>query len=255
MPIPIRCQCGQSLAVKEQFAGRTVNCPKCKSPIQVPAAPAPAAQSVGTVSAGNPLSDLFDEEGFSSNIAAVCPNCSSEMAAEAVLCTKCGFNKATGQLVRGHRTEGLDVSPGAMALERAAEDMRRADKMQREMTEKAGMPWWMLGLILFILCSATTLAVMALMSANQIDGNGAFNAMRAFLQLSGTACALVSFGAFGKLVMEGFRENRNTGLLCLTVVYLFVFVFQKPKGRIGAFLVMLILGGIAGGLLAQSQRV
>ncbi|OYP28947.1 hypothetical protein CGZ80_25625 [Rhodopirellula sp. MGV] len=253
MPIPIRCQCGQSLAVKEQFAGRTVNCPKCKSPIKVPVAP--AAQSVGTTAAGNPLNDLFDEEGFSNNIAALCPNCNAEMSAEAVLCTKCGFNKATGEMVRGHLTAGLDITPGALALERAAEDMRRADKLQRDMTEKAGMPWWMLGLILFILGSATALAVMALMSANAVEGNSSFNAMRTFLQLSGTACAMVSFGAFGKLVVEAFKENRNTGFLSLTVVYLFYFVFQKPRGRIGAFIVMLVLGGVAGGLLAQSQRV
>ncbi|MCD0461624.1 hypothetical protein [Roseiconus lacunae] len=251
MPISIRCQCGQSLSVKEQFAGRTVSCPKCKAPIQVPAAP--AAQSVGTTAAGNPLNDLFDEEGFSNNIGALCPNCNAEMAAEAVLCTKCGFNKATGQLVRGHMTAGLDISPGALALERAADDMKRADKLQRDMTDKAGMPWWMLGLILFILGSATALAVMALMSANRVTGESSFNAMRTFLQLSGTACALVSFGAFVKLVTEGFRQDRNTGLLCLTVVYLFVFVFQQPKGRIGALIVMLVLGGVSAGLLVQSQ--
>ncbi|WP_143544157.1 zinc ribbon domain-containing protein [Rhodopirellula sp. MGV] len=230
-----------------------MNCPKCKSPIKVPVAP--AAQSVGTTAAGNPLNDLFDEEGFSNNIAALCPNCNAEMSAEAVLCTKCGFNKATGEMVRGHLTAGLDITPGALALERAAEDMRRADKLQRDMTEKAGMPWWMLGLILFILGSATALAVMALMSANAVEGNSSFNAMRTFLQLSGTACAMVSFGAFGKLVVEAFKENRNTGFLSLTVVYLFYFVFQKPRGRIGAFIVMLVLGGVAGGLLAQSQRV
>ena len=252
--------------MKDQFAGKAVKCPACGKAIKVPggsgtaaAAPAaqtaPAAQPLGAAAAGNPMSDLFDQEGFGSNIAAVCPACAAEMSAEAVLCTKCGYNKSTGEKVRGHLTPGLDIDAGSMALEKAANDMQRADKMQREMTEKAGMPWWMLGLILFVLGSATGLAVMAVMSANRTQGTDTFNGMQTFLQLSGTACALVAFGAFAKLVAEGFRQNKQTGFLCLTVLYLFLFVFQKQKGRIGAFLVMLILGGIAGALLAQSQRV
>lgn len=206
-------------------------------------------------SVSNPMDDLFDEEGFGSGIAAVCPSCGAPMAAEAVLCTACGFNKATGEKIQGHLTPGVDISAGTLALEKAAEDMRRADKMQRDMTDKAGMPPWMLGLILFILGSATVLAVMAVMSATRTTGQDNFNAMRSFLQLSGTGCALVAVGAYFKLVIEGFKSSRNEGLLCLTVLYLFVFVFQKPRGRIGAFLVMLVLGGIAGALLAQSQHV
>ena len=39
--------------------------------------------------------------------------------------------------------------------------------------------------------------------------------------------------------------------LSLMVVYLFVFLFEKPlKSRKGAFIVMLVFGGIAGGLMA-----
>ncbi|MEL7338107.1 MAG: hypothetical protein AAFN70_18080, partial [Planctomycetota bacterium] len=213
------------------------------------------AQALGTAAAGNPMNDLFDEEGFGSNIAAVCPNCANPMAAEAVLCTKCGFNKASGEVMRGHQTPGVDISVGDMALQRAEDDMFRANKMQRDMTEKAGMPWWMLGLILFVLASATGLAVMAVMSRNRVTGDDTFNAMRTFYQLSGAACALVAVGAFFKLVFAGFKENQKTGFLCMTILYLFVFVFQKPKERIGAFLVMLVLGGIAGALLMQSQNV
>lgn len=204
---------------------------------------------------GNPMNDLFDEEGFGSGISSVCPSCGKPMPAEAVLCTECGFNKSTGQKIQGHLTPGVDFSVGDLALQRAAEDMQRADKLQRDMTSGAGMPWWMLGLILFILGSATVLAVMAVMSATRTTGEDSFNAMRSFLQLSGTGCALVAAGAFVKLVVQGFQVSRNTGLLCLTVLYLFVFVFQKPKGRIGAFLTMLILGGAAAGLLIQSQNV
>jgi hypothetical protein len=258
MPIQIKCQCGKALAVKDQFAGKAVKCPACGKGIKVPAASpvvAPAAQDIGAVAAGNPLNDLFDEEGFGSNIAAVCPSCGSEMSAEAILCTKCGFNKTTGESIKGHLTPGVDISSGTIALQKAADDMFRADKLQRDMTEKAGMPWWMLALILFVLGSATVLAIMAVMSASRVDGESNFNAMQLFLQLAGTACALVSFGALMRLIVSGFKEDRKTGFLCCTVLYLFVFVFQKPKGRIGPFIVMLVTGGIGTALLVQSQRV
>jgi hypothetical protein len=277
MPIRIQCKCGKSLAVKDQFAGKTVKCPGCGQPLRVPEAsggqtaggsrpasgkpaapaakPAPAAASVASAGFDNSMDELFDEEGFGSNITSVCPACGSQMAAEAVLCTRCGFNKATGEKVQGHSNSAGDISAGAMALDKAAEDMRAADKMQRDLTEGAGMPWWMLALILFILGSATALAVMAVMSANQTTGTLSFNAMKTFLVLAGTGCTLVAVGAFLKLVVEGFKQDKKTGLLCLTVLYLFVFVFQKPKGRIGPLLVLVILGGIAGALFAQSQRV
>lgn len=265
MPIQIKCQCGKALAVKDQFAGKAVKCPACGQGIKVPAVSAqqvaspnvaaPSAQAVGTTAAGNPMNDLFDEEGFGTNITAVCPSCGAAMGADAILCTKCGFNKTTGESVRGHLTPGVDISSGTLALQKAAEDMRRADKMQKDMTERAGMPWWMLGLILFILCSATGLAVMAVMSANRTTGQDNFNAMQTFLQLAGSACALVAFGALVKLIVEGFKEDKKVGFLCCTVVYLIYFVFQKPKSRIGAFLVMVILGGIAGALFAKSQQV
>ena len=75
------------------------------------------------------------------------------------------------------------------------------------------------------------------------------------MRSTASACALVAVGAFFKLVFAGFKENQKTGFLRMTILYLFVFVFQKPKERIGAFLVMLVLGGIAGALLMQSQNV
>lgn len=268
MPIQIKCQCGKALAVKDQFAGKAVKCPACGKGIKVPAAGggaaaspavspvvAPSAQAIGAAAAGNPMNDLFDEEGFGSNIAAVCPSCGAEMAAEAILCTTCGHNKTTGESVQGHLTPGVDISTGTIALQKAAADMKRADKLQKDMTENAGMPWWTLALILFVLASATGLAIMAVMAASRTQGESSFNPMQMFLQLSGTACALVSFGALIKLIVAGFKEEQKTGFLCCTILYLFVFVFQKPKGRIGIFIVMLVMGGVAGALLAQSQRV
>ncbi|MEO1615108.1 MAG: hypothetical protein AAFV88_04610 [Planctomycetota bacterium] len=247
MPIPVQCQCGKRLAAKDQFAGKTLKCPQCGSAIKVPMAAAASSPL------SNPMDELFDQEGFGKNIAAVCPSCSAEMAANAVLCTQCGYNKTTGEKMVGHRTPGVDVDMGTLALEKAEADMHAAKKLQKDMTDGSGMPWWMLGLILFILISATSLAVMSVMSFNRTTGDDSFNPMKTFLQLSGVACALVSVGAFIKLVAQGFRESQKEGLLCLTILYLLVFTFKKPKGRIGALLVMLVLGGTAAALLIRSQ--
>ena len=79
MPIRLQCTCGKALAVKDEFAGKTVKCPGCQAGIRVPtAAPgatkARPAQTAGTqpdaskapASAANfgGLNDLFDEEGI-----------------------------------------------------------------------------------------------------------------------------------------------------------------------------------------------
>jgi hypothetical protein len=36
MPIPLSCQCGRSLRVKDEFAGRKVKCPSCAAVLAVP---------------------------------------------------------------------------------------------------------------------------------------------------------------------------------------------------------------------------
>lgn len=41
--ITFSCTCGQSITVGPQFAGKMGRCPRCKNPVQVPAASAPAA--------------------------------------------------------------------------------------------------------------------------------------------------------------------------------------------------------------------
>ncbi|TWT93757.1 tripartite tricarboxylate transporter TctB family protein [Stieleria varia] len=284
MPIQIKCSCGKSLAVQDQFAGRKVKCPGCGQPVQVPGSP--QAGSPQTSSQPNPkpapgsqqqayaqapqaqplqaqapqqapayggLDDLFDEAGFQRNVTSVCPACNEPMPPEAALCVKCGFNKLTGQTVQRHMTVGVDIDPSEMVLRKAEQDMKDADRMQRNMTENAGMPWWMLGLILFVLGSATTVAVLAVNAANRVENVG-FDPMSMFLQLAGAACSLVAIGATIKLIFDGFQESPKTGLLCLTIVYLFVFTFQKPKGRIGALIVAVVMGGIAGGLFAASNR-
>lgn len=263
MPIQIQCSCGKRLQVKEQFAGKAVKCPGCGAAIQVPgggAAAAPMAAQPMPQQAPAPtqsaLGNLFDEEGFETNVNSACPACGATMAPNAVLCTKCGYNRATGERVGGHQVAGVDVPMSVLALQRAEANMKSDDEMQRRMTSGAGLPWWGLSLILFIMFSGAGLGVITVMQVTDETGSmGGFNALATFFGLSGTACALVAFGAWVKLIIEGFKIDTTKGFLCMTLFYLFVFVFEKPKGRIGPLVILIIMAAAAGGLFFQSNRV
>lgn len=264
MPIQIKCACGKPLAVKDEFAGKTVKCPGCGQGVPVPSGAGPAqAQAYQVAPAAQPvqqaatatggLDDLFDEEGFEHNVTAVCPSCRAVMGEHDVLCTKCGYNTMTGQVVQRHLSPGMDLDASEMMLRKAESDMEHADKLQRDMVAKSGMPWWMLGLILFVLCSATGIAVLAVNAANRVDDIG-FNPMQMFLQLAGGACAMVAIGATLSLIYKAFQEDQKQGFLSLTILYLFVFVFKKPKGRIGALIVAIVVGGAAAGLFVAASN-
>lgn len=269
MPIQIQCSCGKRLQVKEQFAGKAVKCPGCGAAIQVPgggAAAAPmaaqAAQPMPPQTPAQPamnqpaLGSLFDEEGFETNVNSACPACGATMAPNAVLCTGCGFNRSTGERIGGHQVAGVDVPLSEMQLQRAEANMKSDVEMQRRMTSGAGLPWWGLLLILFIMFSGAGLGVITVMQVTDETGSmGGFNALATFFGLSGTACAFVAFGAWVKLIVEGFRVDQTKGFLCMTLVYLFVFVFEKPKGRLGPFIILIIMAAAAGGLFFQSNRV
>jgi hypothetical protein len=112
MTIKVGCgKCNASFAVRDDFAGKAVKCPKCKSPMQVPAVTKPSATgkapavarktTAGTPSSGrkfNPLLDLLDEAGVEAKSRGrSCPMCAAEMASNAIICVQCGFNSATGE--------------------------------------------------------------------------------------------------------------------------------------------------------------
>lgn len=71
--IRLNCpHCQQSLEAPEDMAGQTVECPSCGKPFDIPAPEQPQAAVRPEVP--------------------VCPECSSEMAPDAVLCMKCGYH-------------------------------------------------------------------------------------------------------------------------------------------------------------------
>ncbi len=44
MPIPVKCDCGKSLKVKDELAGRRIRCPGCQEAVRVPMPEAPKAE-------------------------------------------------------------------------------------------------------------------------------------------------------------------------------------------------------------------
>lgn len=223
MPITVKCQCGKSLKVKDQLAGKAVKCPGCSQVVKVPAAgaapatptPAPAAPvqpapMQPASPAANQMADLFDEEGFGTQVAAACPACGSEMPAGAVLCTKCGYHTQAGEKLEGHRLAGVDIELGEVALMKAEEDMARDKQLQRDMESRAGLPWWGLALVLFVLSSAAGIAVVAINAANQTVESD-FNAMKTFLVMSGIGCGVVAAGAVAKMLYHAIKKDATKG--------------------------------------------
>lgn len=86
----ITCEaCGKSYAFKPEYAGRTLKC-KCGATISVPA----------------PEEAVPDDEA--------CPHCAAGLAPGAVLCTSCGYNLKTGQVI------GTDVESASAPAARKA---------------------------------------------------------------------------------------------------------------------------------------
>ena len=249
MPIQVNCQCGKALNVKDALAGKAVKCPACGSAVRVPAASAPAAAAPQAPVApapiqpmaaapqqtpGGTLNDIFDEEGFGHQVAAACPACGSEMAANAVLCTKCGYNVQLGTKLDGHKTAGLDIDHGELALQRAQASMAFEDKLQKEMESKAGLPWWGLALVLFVLVSGASIAVIKINAMNQATGDGDFNAMATFLMLAGVACGAVTSGGIAKIIIHSVKKDATKVQMIKTVVVTVVLLAATIGLLIGA---------------------
>ncbi|MEM6779060.1 MAG: zinc ribbon domain-containing protein [Planctomycetota bacterium] len=264
MPIQIKCGCGQTLQVRDELAGKAVKCPKCGKPVRVPAKKSPSKTAAATratrtqaappTGGSDSLDDLFAEEGFDRHVAAVCPVCRAEMDSGAVFCTKCGYNKETGEQLAGHQVAGVDVDMGTVQLQRAEKMMARDQKLQETMTSKAGLPAWMVALILFILGSATMIAVIAVNASNREQGLN-FNPLQMFMNLGGAAFALVGGGAVLSLIAKAFKKSRNEGLLSLTIVYLFYFVAKNFRLAGKTMITAILCGAISGGFFAAASSM
>jgi hypothetical protein len=256
MPIRINCPCGKSLNVRDDLAGKVVKCPGCGKPIQVKAgggpasAPSQPAAAAAATEERRRMHDLFDEEGFSDQVAAVCPACRAEMGAGAVLCTKCGYNTQTGERLVSHKTAGVDIDHGTLALQKAKRDMADADQMQKDLLSKAGMPWWALALVLFMISSGLTIAVLVVNASRRVDEDFTLNPLALFFTLAATGFYLISVGALLLIIVHAFKEDTLKGVLCLFVpLYILYYVITHWSATWKYFVASVVLGGIGVGLL------
>lgn len=270
MPIAIKCSCGKALSVKDELAGKAVKCPGCSQPVRVPAGGAsaqitnpvakpsrPVAQSAPAPLAGaassSSMSDLFAEEGMDQNVTSICPNCTAVMQPGMVLCMKCGFNQQSGEVMNRHLVAGVDIDAGTMALNKAEDDMKKAAQAQADMIGRSGMPPTTLALILFILGSATGIAVLAV-NASRREEAIEFSPMRMFLNLGGSAFLMVGIGGVLSLIAMAFRTDKKEGLLSLTILYLFVFVMKYRGPAVKILITAVIFFTISGLFFAGASR-
>jgi hypothetical protein len=131
-----------------------VQCPKCKSPLTIPAPQAaPTAPQGFGAPAPQAGPSIFDDAGMRTFTPGkpICPECHAEMQVGAILCVKCGYNVQLGRKMRSSVKSAVGGAHGhegaAQALlERAARTIDE-DAADEKKKLKEGMPWWMLGAV------------------------------------------------------------------------------------------------------------
>ncbi len=265
MPIAVRCQCGKSLNVRDDLAGKAIKCPGCQQVVRVPAnapqavpskataktnptgAARPVAGQAGSATpatAPSAMDSLLNQAGFEFKTGSFCPQCMAQLAPGAVLCTKCGFHLEAGTVVQGHSIQ-LEEEGAEAYLKRAQEDMRRSAELQ-ERLKAAGMPPWIMALILFGLVSLTAVSVFAVNISRRKDSDVSFNATATLLLLAGIAASAVYAGAYLTVIVRAFKESSKQGLLSLFApFYVFYFAFSRFKKAGVTFIVALLALGAA----------
>src|SRR5262245_1574767 len=90
-------QCQQHIQCEPGYAGMEVACPTCSTRIIVPGtAPAPVPAMAQAPAPPPPMPQTRLATSTSAS-ASGCPSCGAALPRGAVLCTRCGFNLATGQ--------------------------------------------------------------------------------------------------------------------------------------------------------------
>ena len=81
MPLKLNCLCGQLLVARDELAGRSAECPKCRAAVIIP-----------QPDLHNRILELLDEEGVYGS--PECPNC---IPPHQVVCIKCGYDMELGR--------------------------------------------------------------------------------------------------------------------------------------------------------------
>lgn len=138
MPIVASCQCGAKFAAQDHLAGKTVRCPKCAQPLQIPNAassPTPTPQPrqkppAVTAPAVANVGGLLDEMGMTAVTGVRCPQCSADTRPDAVICVKCGYNLQRGRQLKVESDSLLQKKREAMDARKARAADRNAKRKE-----------------------------------------------------------------------------------------------------------------------------
>lgn len=100
--IRVRCECGKTLTVKQELAGKAIKCPACGKPVRVGAPqPKPKAQEADPgLPSGEGVGDLLDEVDLGqSSTGHRCPVCRADLQEDDIICVQCGYNFETGRKI------------------------------------------------------------------------------------------------------------------------------------------------------------
>jgi hypothetical protein len=280
MPIRVTCQCGHTLTVPDEMAGKSGKCPKCKQLLQVPAGsknpasgspkpqgipgaakpnaskPATSPVAPATSSAGQ-MAGLFDEVGLTQKKGRFCPSCDAQVTGDAVICVKCGFHLSEGKKVEGFQV-AASKKFGNKQLNEAADMMAREQATETRLLG-TGAPWWMLaavliGLAVFIgglaikMDAATSGKISSIEPLARIQKAGYGPVAAASL---GFAMLLVSSFAHVALLVTAFMESAKQGLLFFFVpLYSIYYMFSRIKiknlmSTVVIYFVSAIVAGVA----------
>lgn len=244
MTIKVVCQCGATFGAKDELAGRTVACPKCKQALKIGA---PAARAPAPVAGG--ISDLLDEAGFDHAHGPRCPQCSKPVQPGALLCVNCGFNLQTGEKVAGAviqaRGEGGEKAVAKSLLTSAADRIAN-EKLEDKKTRSQGAPVWVYliafaGVLAFVAC----MLLMPRDKAFRINGIG--------LMVFGYIIITI-YGI--RMIVVAFMEDVMCGVLWLFVPFYSLYYLITRWSRLGNLFTMQLLGlvfvGIGMGMVAIS---
>lgn len=280
MPIRVSCQCGHTLTVPDEMAGKSGKCPKCKQLLKVPAGnpsaaagtpkspetkpvanpksskSAPAAVAAAPKPAGQ-MAGLFDEVGLTQKKGRFCPSCDGQVANDAIICIKCGFHLEEGKKVEGFQA-AKSKKFGNKQLNEAADMMARESATEKRLMG-TGAPWWMLaavliGLAVFIgglaikMDAATSGKISSVAEIARIQKAGYGPVTAASL---GFAMLLVCNFAHVALLVTAFMESAKQGLLFLFVpLYSIYYMFSRIKSKnlmttVIIYFVSAIVAGVA----------